>query len=156
MNHFSIQNIRTILNKHKDNKTPLLAVMEELQSYYGYLPREMLIMVSERLDVPLSQVHSVATFYHGFSLHPQGEHVIQACTGTACHVRGGIHVLDHLKTKLNIQAGETTSDLEYTLETINCLGACAVGPTVVTDGKYEGHMTTSKIDHLLEKIEQES
>jgi NADH-quinone oxidoreductase subunit E len=115
----------------------------------------VLILVSERLDIPLSQVYSVATFYNAFSLNPQGRYKFQVCTGTACHVRGAMQVLDHLETRLGIHAGETSTDLEYTLETVNCVGACALGPVVVANGAYVRHMTASKVDRLLKKMKRD-
>jgi NADH-quinone oxidoreductase subunit E len=150
-----VRDIRAILDRQHNGASSLLAVMEEIQGQYRYLPREALIMVSERIPVPLSQVYSVATFYNAFSLKPQGRHRCQVCTGTACHVRGAMQVLDRLETLLGIQAGETSEDLEYTLETVNCLGACALGPIVVADSAYEGLMTSPKVDKLLKKIRRE-
>ncbi|MGD8329771.1 MAG: NAD(P)H-dependent oxidoreductase subunit E [Acidobacteriota bacterium] len=150
-----VSEIRTILDRQHDGASSLLAVMEDIQEHYRYLPREALIMVSERLPVPLSQVYSVATFYNAFSLQPQGRHRCQVCTGTACHVRGAMQVLDRLETKLGITAGETSEDLEYTLDTVNCLGACALGPIVVADSAYEGLMTSAKVDKLLKRIRRE-
>ena len=147
-----VHNIRTILAGHTDGESSLLAVLEEIQTHHRYLPRDALILVSERLDAPLSQVYSVATFYNAFSLVPQGRHKFQVCTGTACHVRGAMHVLDRLEAQLGIQAGQTSIDLEYTLETVNCMGACALGPIVVADGKYAGQMTASQVDRLLKKL----
>lgn len=140
----------------QNGKSALLAVLEEVQSRYRYLPRDVLILISERLGVPLSQVYSVATFYNAFSLDPKGRHLIHVCTGTACHVRGATQVLDRLQTKLGIQAGETSQDLEYTLETVNCLGACALGPIVIADGEYEGQMTASKVDRMLKRMERKT
>lgn len=151
MTHYLIHDMRTILAEQQDGASSLLAVLEEVQSRYRYLPRDVLILVSERLNVPLSQVYSVATFYNAFSLNPQGRHKLQVCTGTACHVRGAMQVLDHLETQLGIGAGQTSVDLEYTLETVNCLGACALGPIVVVDGAYAGQMTASKVGRLLKK-----
>jgi NADH-quinone oxidoreductase subunit E len=151
-----IHDVRTILAGQEDGESSLLAVLEEVQSRYRYLPRDVLILVSERLDIPLSQVYSVATFYNAFSLKPQGRHKFQVCTGTACHVRGATQVLDRLETQLCIRAGETSPDLEYTLETVNCLGACALGPVVVADGAYARQMTASKVDRLLKKIKRQT
>lgn len=127
----------------------LISVLEEIQARYRYLPREAMILASERLGVPLSQVYSVATFYHAFSLMPRGKHTICICTGTACHVRGAMRVLDRLGTKLGVEPGGTTRDRQFTLETVNCLGCCALGPVMVVDGEYEGQMTTRKVDKLL-------
>ncbi len=155
MNDTLINNIRTILAEQQNGDLSLLSVLEAIQRRYHYLPRAALILVSERLNVPLSQVYSVATFYDAFSLEPQGRHKIQLCTGTACHVRGAMPALDRLETKLDIQAGQTSADLEYTLEVVNCLGACALGPVLVADGEYHRQVTASKIDRLLKKLERQ-
>jgi NADH-quinone oxidoreductase subunit E len=133
----------------------LLAILEEIQSQYRYLPRDVLILVSERLNLPLSQVYSVATFYNAFSLNPQGRHKFQVCTGTACHVRGAPQVLDLVETQLGIQAGQTSADQEYTLETVNCLGACALGPVVIADDEYQGKMMASKVGRLLKRVKHQ-
>ncbi len=132
----------------------LISVLEEVQGRYRYLPREAMILVSERMGVPLSQVYSVATFYNAFSLERRGRHTICVCQGTACHVRGAPRVLAHLENKLGIRAGESTPDWNFYLETVNCLGACALGPIVVADGQYHGQMTGRKADQLLLQIEQ--
>jgi NADH-quinone oxidoreductase subunit E len=155
MIHSIIDEVQVMLTEHRNGAPSLLAVLEEVQSRYRYLPREVLILVSERLDIPLSQVYSVATFYNAFSLNPQGRCKFQVCTGTACHVRGAMQVLDHLETRLGIHAGETSTDLEYTLETVNCVGACALGPVVVANGAYVRHMTASKVDRLLKKMKRD-
>lgn len=154
MSHSPVRDMRAILVDHGDGASALLAVLEEVQSRYRYLPRDVLILVSERLDIPLSQVYSVATFYNAFSLKPQGQHRFQVCTGTACHVRGAMGVLDRLETQLGIRAGETSADLEYTLQTVNCLGACALGPIVVADDEYAGQMTAGKVDRLLKQVKR--
>ena len=129
----------------------LMSVLEEIQAEYRYLPREAMILVSDRLGVPLSQVYSVATFYHAFSLEPRGKHTVNVCTGTACHVRGAVQVLDRMEAKLGVGPGRTTRDRQFTLETVNCLGCCALGPVVVLDGEYEGQMTTKKVDKLIKR-----
>jgi NADH-quinone oxidoreductase subunit E len=131
-------------------------MLEEIQAQYRYLPREAMILVSERMGVPLSQVYSVATFYNAFSLVPRGKHTVCVCTGTACHVRGTVQILNHLETKLGIQPGETTRDRQFTLETVNCLGCCALGPVVVLDDEYEGQMTLKKVDVLLKRATRQS
>ena len=154
MTNSIIHEVQPILAGHRDGESSLLAVLEAVQGRYRYLPRDVLILVSERLDIPLSQVYSVATFYNAFSLEPQGRHKVQVCTGTACHVRGAMQVLDRLETQLGIQAGQTSADQEYTLETVNCLGACALGPIVVADGEYAGQMTASKVDRLLKRVKR--
>jgi NADH:ubiquinone oxidoreductase subunit E len=148
----SISDINDIINKEAMADGSLIAALEEIQQRYRYLPPEALILASERLGVPLSQAYSVATFYNAFSLTPKGKHCLHVCMGTACHVRGSPQVLDRLESKLGIATGETTRDHVFTLETVNCLGACALGPIVVTDGEYSGQMTTQKVDNLLKVI----
>lgn len=137
-----------------DANVSLISMLEDIQSRYRFLPREAMILVSDGLGLPLSQVYSVATFYNAFSLLPRGRHGVCVCVGTACHVRGAQPVLDRLEETLGIKPGETTPDLNYSLETVNCLGACALGPIVVVDGKYAGQMVASKVDDLLAQLEQ--
>jgi NADH-quinone oxidoreductase subunit E len=153
MVHSIIHEVQVILAEQRDGASSLLAVLEEVQDRYRYLPHDVLILVSERFNIPLSQVYGVATFYNAFSLKPQGRHKFQVCTGTACHVRGAMQVLGRLETQLGIQAGETSADLEYTLETVNCLGACALGPVVLADGAY---VKASKVDRLLKKMKRDA
>lgn len=149
-----IYDMRAILAKQDNGPASLLAILEEIQSQYRYLPRDVLILISERLNLPLSQIYSVATFYNAFSLSPQGRHKFQVCTGTACHVRGAAQVLDRLEMQLGVRAGQTSADQEYTLETVNCLGACALGPVVVADDEYQGQMMASKVDRLLKRVKR--
>ena len=133
----------------------LMAVLERVQARYRYLPEDVLMLVSERMGVPLSQTYSVATFYNAFSLKPKGKHIINVCLGTACIVRGSRRVLDRVSDRLGIQPGETTEDGEFTLETVNCLGACALGPIAVVDGDHYGQMTAAKADALLREMMSE-
>jgi len=140
-----------MIEKNGTGTSSLISALEEIQGRYRYLPKEAMILVSERMGVPLSQVYSVATFYNAFSLVPRGKHTICVCTGTACHVRGAAQVLNRLETKLGVGPGETTHDRQFTLETVNCLGCCALGPVVVLDDEYEGQMTTKKVDKLLKR-----
>lgn len=148
----SVSEINDIINRVAQGDGSLIAALEEIQQRYRYLPSEALILASERLGVPLSQAYSVATFYNAFSLKPKGKHCLQVCMGTACHVRGSPQVLDRLETKLAVKSGGTTRDHLFTLETVNCLGACALGPIVVTDGEYSGQMSVQKTDTLLKRI----
>ena len=110
--------------------------MQLINEEYHYLPKNVLNYVSQELKIPFSQVYQVATFYTAFSLKPRGKHTIKVCMGTACHVRGSPRILDEIKRHLKIESGETTEDSLFTLETVNCLGACAIGPVVVIDDKY--------------------
>lgn len=130
----------------------LMAVLERVQARYRYLPEDVLILLSERMGVPLSQTYSVATFYNAFSLEPKGEHVISVCMGTACNVRGSRKVLERISDRLGIGPGETTEDNQFTLETVNCLGACALGPIAVVDGDHYGQMTAARAEKLLKEI----
>jgi len=148
----SVSEINEIINQVAVGDGSLIAALEAIQGRFRYLPPEALILAAERLEVPLSQAYAVATFYHAFSLKPKGKHCMHVCMGTACHVRGSPQVLARLESKLNIQAGETSRDHLFTLETVNCLGACALGPIVVTDGEYSGQMTVQKADQLLKTI----
>ncbi len=150
--HITIDEIADIVNAEAQADGSLITVLENIQARYRYLPPEALILASERLGVPLSQTYSVATFYNAFSLTPKGQHCLNVCMGTACHVRGSPQVLERLQTKLGVKAGDTTRDRLFTLETVNCLGACALGPIVVTDGEYSGQMTPQKADILLRRI----
>jgi NADH-quinone oxidoreductase subunit E len=131
----------------------LVSILQDIQAEYNYLPKEAIIQVSQGLDVALSQVYSVATFFKAFSLKPRGRHLINVCLGTACHVRGTVRILDEIEQELGIDSGKTTKDLKYTLETVNCVGACALGPIVIVDGNYSGQMKSNKVKPLLASYE---
>lgn len=142
-----------ILDQHKHNKEMLVAILQDAQKEFNYLPREVLTCVAEGLALPVSHVYSVATYYKAFSLKPRGRHSVNVCMGTACHVRGAVKVLDRLKQVLGIEPGETTEDFNFTLETVNCVGACALGPVVVVDGEYVGQVTQDKVEPMLESCD---
>jgi len=143
-------NVLAILEKHHDDRGGLIAVLEAIQAEYGYLPEKALRTVSEQTGRPLVDVYGIATFYRSFSLKPRGKHLVSACLGTACHVRGAPKVIDELQRQLGIVAGETTPDGEFTLETVNCLGACALGPVVVIDGHCFSKVRKSTVRQLLD------
>jgi NADH-quinone oxidoreductase subunit E len=124
-------------------------LLQETQKRYGYLPREALQAISREMNIPLARLYGLATFYRSFSLTPRGRHEITVCTGTACHVRGTATILGYLQRRLQVAPGGTTADGEFTFVTVNCLGACALGPVVVLDGKYHGKMTVAKTDEVL-------
>jgi len=132
----------------------LISILEDIQEHYNYLPEEALVEVAKRLDIPTRDVYGVATFYHFFSLTPKGKHIITVCLGTACHVRGGERIVDTVSRELGIKVGKTTEDLKFTLETVNCLGACALGPVVVINNEYHGQMTKAKAVRLLKEIKK--
>jgi NADH:ubiquinone oxidoreductase subunit E len=145
----SLEKVGEIIQRYQDERGALIAVLQDLQEEYHYLPREALEQVSASLDIPLSHVLRVATFYRAFSLKPRGKFLINVCLGTACHVRGGIHNLEKLQSDLGIQAGETTPDRLFSLEKVYCLGGCALGPLVVIGGKYYSKMNPLKIEVVL-------
>jgi NADH-quinone oxidoreductase subunit E len=139
-----------VLEKHQHDKSLLVDILHDIQAETGYLPREVLEEASRGLGVPLSRVYSVATFFKAFSLEPRGRHLINVCLGTACHVRGADKVLQKIEQVLGIKAGKTTPDLKFTLETVNCVGACALGPMVIIGEDYHGEMTSDAVSSVLE------
>ncbi len=143
--------VEKILDKYGHEQGLLVSILQDIQSEYKYLPKPALLKVSQDLNVPLSQVYSVATFFKAFSLKPRGKHTVHVCLGTACHVRGAARILDKMEQELCICAGGTTKDKRFSLERVNCVGACALGPMVIVDDKYAGEMTTDKVKPLLEK-----
>ena len=143
--------VNTIL-KDRSSRSDLIEVLQDVQSSYNYLPEDVLIEVSERLNTPIIEVFRVANFYKAFTLKPRGKHLLTVCTGTACHVKGAPKFLDEVLGQLNIKPGETTEDGEITIETVNCLGACALSPVVILDGEYYEHMTSGKLRVLIESV----
>lgn len=144
--------IREIILKYDSDKSFLVPILQDVQKEYNYLPKNVLTRVSSFLDVPLSQIYEVATFYKAFSLDPRGEHQLSLCLGTACHVRGAAILENHLERTLGIKPGETSSDLKFSFDTVNCVGACALGPILEVDGEYHGKMTIAKGNKLLKKL----
>jgi len=143
------EKVESILGNYQRDKGWLVSILQDVQAEYNYLPREAVMQISQGLDVPLSQVYSVATFFKAFSLKPRGRHLINVCLGTACHVRGAVRILEGIERELGINSGETTEDLKYTLETVNCVGACALGPIVIVDDEYSSQMRADKVNSLL-------
>lgn len=143
--------VASIIDKHRDQGDGLISVLEEIQSKYSYLPADALQLVAERTHRSPVDVYGVATFYKSFSLKPRGKHLCSVCLGTACHVRGGQVIAEEFERQLEIKAGETTSDNEFTLETVACLGACALGPIVVVDGHYFSKVNTAKVRSILKR-----
>ena len=143
--------VKRVLEKYRYDKGLLVSILQDVQAELYYLSEEAIRVVSEGLGVPLSRVYSVATFFKAFSLKPRGRHLINVCLGTACHVRGAVRVLEKVERTLNVKSGETTKDFRFSLESVNCVGACALGPMVMIDGKFHGEMSTEKVEPLLEK-----
>ena len=144
------QDILGILEKHDGGGHGLIAILEEIQAKHGYLSEKALRTLGDRTGHSLVDIYGVATFYRSFSLQPRGKHLISAGLGTACHVRAAPRIVEELERQLGIKAGETTPDKEFTLETVNCLGACALGPVVVVDGRYFSHVDTAAVKRILE------
>lgn len=145
------EKVNVILDKYQRERGFLVSILQDIQGEYYYLPKEVLEQVSQALDLPLSQVYSVATFFKAFSLKPRGRHLISVCLGTACHVRGAVRVVEAIERKLGIARGETTEDRKFTLETVRCVGACALGPVVTVGTEYFGQMTPDKVDSILKE-----
>lgn len=144
--------VDSLLEGRGQDPFDVLEVLYDLQAKYGYLPEEALRSVSVGLGLSLIEVFRLANFYKAFSLKPRGRHLLTVCLGTACHVRGAPRMLDEVQALLGIAPGETTADGVFTLETVNCLGACALGPMVVADGVYHEHMNSEKLRSLLEAL----
>jgi len=145
--------IDQIIDKHQAEASLLIQVMLEIQSDNNWLPKEALERVSERLEVPLARILHIATFYKAFSLVPKGRHGVHICVGTACHVRGATRILDTVQELTGIKPGETDLDLKFSLETVNCLGCCALGPVMEIDGKTHGKMTTAETADVIKNYE---
>jgi NADH-quinone oxidoreductase subunit E len=147
------EKVEAILGKYGRNKRFLVSVLQDIQREYYYLPKEILVDVSQALNLPLSQIFSVATFFKAFSLEPRGRHLVNVCVGTACHVRGATRVLESIERETGIKSGETDADLKFSLEAVNCLGCCALGPVMVVDGEYHGKLSTAKVAEILKGCE---
>jgi NADH:ubiquinone oxidoreductase subunit E len=146
----STTSLEAILEGRRSQPQQLIEVLQDVQELFGYIPQESMISVSRELGVPLIEVYRVASFYQAFSLEPRGKHVITVCLGTACHVRGAARLVDQVTAQLDVQPGATTSDGLFTVECVNCLGACALGPVLVLDGVYHDHVSPRKLSRLIE------
>jgi NADH-quinone oxidoreductase subunit E len=151
-----LDKVERIIGAYEASPTALIMILQEVQGEYRHLPREAIEIISQRMDLALSQVYGVATFYKAFSLEPRGRHHVCVCTGTACHVRNSRSIVEKLERDLKVSRGETTPDGEFTLETVNCVGACALGPIAIVDNKYWGHLTVSDVDRMLAAVRAKS
>lgn len=130
----------------------LIHILHQVQSDFGYIPPEAIGRIARHLNISESDIYGVLTFYKAFSLKPRGKHVITICMGTACHVRGAPRILDEFSRQMDIEPGETSEDNEFTLETVNCVGACALGPIAIADGEYHGQLKTGKIEKIIQTV----
>ncbi|TDT51058.1 NADH-quinone oxidoreductase subunit NuoE [Fonticella tunisiensis] len=140
---------KKIIEKYPREQRYSLAVLQDIQREYSYIPRECLKMISEHLRVPVSKLYSMATFYKALSLVPKGENVITVCDGTACHVRSSMVLIDEIEKCLNIRPGQTTEDGKFSLQTVNCLGSCAIAPVMMVNDKYYGKVTPNTLREIL-------
>jgi len=143
------EQVMEILSRYQRDPGSVIAILQDVQERFSYLPQPALQLISHELAVPLSRVLSLATFYRAFSLKPRGKHLVTVCLGTACHVRGGPKVLEEFERKLGVKSGETTADKGFTLQTVACLGCCAIGPVVVVDDEYHAQTSTRKVETII-------
>ena len=143
------ERLEGILSKYEGESTDLIPVLQDMQDSYNYLPKDELKVVAQRLNVPLSQIYSVATFYTMFSLVPKGEHQLKVCLGTTCHLRGSQRLVDSISSRLGCEVGYTTPDGVFSLETVGCLGSCAQAPVMMIDDKYYARVTVDKVSKIL-------
>ncbi len=148
-----LKQVEVMLEKYKGKRGTLLQALQEAQNIVGYLPMEVQKMVSEALNITLSEVYSTVTFYSFFSLKPKGKYQIRTCLGTACYVRGAEKVLDRLKTELGIDVGDTTDDGKFSLNSCRCIGACGLAPAMIINDEVYGRMTPDKVPDILKRFE---
>lgn len=140
-----------VLAHHPEIEGNLISILHELQEHYRYLPRPVLVRLAQRTGIPLTRLYSIATFYHFFSLKPKGRHEIHVCLGTACHVKGGQRVLDDLTRRLGVAPGEVTPDMQYSVNTVRCVGACSFAPVVAVGNQTYGEVTPKKVSEILKQ-----
>jgi NADH-quinone oxidoreductase subunit E len=148
---FDLSKIDAILEKYHGQDGALIPVLQEAQDVYGYLPEDVLISISRTLKVSMSRIYGVVTFYSQFNLTPRGRHTVRVCRGTACHVRGGKSVRKAVQQFLGVRENETTEDLNFTFETVACLGACALAPVLLVNKNYYGKLTPGKVEQILKR-----
>lgn len=153
---FDFAPVERILDNHPRSELSTIAILQDIQEHYHYLPREIFPYVAKAIGVGEARLYGVATFYENFSLEPKGKYVIRCCDGTACHVRGSIPILDRLRQELGLSDGKkTTDDLNFTVETVSCLGACGLAPAMTVNGTVYGAMTPDKASELLSELKAE-
>lgn len=148
----NVQRVDEIIDSYQADRTCTLAILQDVQAEYKYLPREAIVQTANRLGVTLGDVYRMATFFRAFSLEPKGEYTIKVCMGTACHVRGAVQILEQFERDLGIKAGETSRDRKFSLEVVMCLGACALGPVVVVNEDTHGEMSPDKAHALVAQL----
>jgi len=147
-----LSGVDKVIDQYSASKASLLAILQDVQEAENYLPREAMERVAKRLTIPIAQVYQMATFFESFHLEPRGKHICTVCMGTACHVRGATRLVEQLERDLEVPSGGTTKDMQFTIEEVNCVGACALGPLVIIDGKYHGNMTSGSLQKVVKKV----
>ncbi len=148
-----ISRIDKIIDKYEGEEGILIQLLLDIQQELNWIPKEVAERISQRLNIPQSQIYRVASFYTAMSLTPRGRHLVSVCMGTACHIRGSPRLLDRITDILKIQPGETSPDRSFTLNTVNCLGCCALGPVMVVDGKYHGKIAPTEAEEVLKNYD---
>ncbi|GAF71266.1 unnamed protein product [marine sediment metagenome] len=143
-----------IMSESNKDQRELIHMLHDAQKKFGYIPAHSISQISRELKISESEIFGILTFYKAFTLEPRGKYQITVCLGTACHVRGGVQILEEMERKLNIKVGKTTPNRKFTLETVNCLGCCAIGPVVVVNGKYYSNITIKKVDAILKEYQE--
>lgn len=142
------------MSESNKDQRELIHMLHDAQKKFGYIPAHSISKISRELKISESEIFGILTFYKAFALEPRGKHLITICLGTACHVRGGVQIVEEMERKLNIKVGKTTPNRKFTLETVNCLGCCAIGPVVVVNGKYYSNITIKKVDAILKEYQE--
>jgi len=148
------ERLTEILEKYQADESTIIAVLQDVQEEFGYLPKEAIQTVSKEMNIPLSRVISLATFFNAFSLKPKGRNPIKVCMGTACHVRGAQLILEKLERELDIKSGETTADGNFSVEEVRCVGCCGLAPVIMVGDEFHGKLTQTKIPGVLRKYQK--
>ncbi len=146
------EKLGAILSRYDRNPTLALSMLQDIQEIHNYIPRDWIEALAQELGVSLTDLYRIATFFKALSLEPRGKHICTVCVGTTCHVRGAPKLIDKIERDFSIKSGETTEDMLLTMESVGCVGACALGPLIVLDGKYHGHMTSESLGKVLKKL----
>jgi NADH-quinone oxidoreductase subunit E len=150
-----LQTVEKIIRQHNGQKNALIAMLQDVQNEYSYLPQEVLAHISRTVGVPLSRTYSLATFYRAFSLKPKGRHPIAVCLGTACHVKAAVKILEKFERQLGIKCGQTAPDLNFGLEAVRCLGCCGLAPVVTVGPELYGKVSLPKVDQIIKQYSKE-
>ena len=152
MGAIDLDKVNEIVDSYGAEVGSLIQILLDVQRQYNWLPPETLRLIGERLDIPITRVYRVASFYKALSLVPRGEHIVKVCLGTACHLKGGVRLVESLERDLKVERGHTTQDLRFSLDTVNCVGACALAPVVVVDEAYQPNTNSRKLKKHLKKV----